>query len=195
MENKEFQKIVIYFDERGYNEELQGLENNKEHFQQIIDRVLNLGLNIAITPDDFKKLFLNPRLFFVNVLIKDPVNIGGIEIDKNKAFDLLQIPQEITDVIKVLQNEEKKPDFSIYSIENNRIIIKESFKIWLRENRSIYAKTERQKQTFDILTTMVKAFDELIKIGAINHPGKLSDFIHFASGGSYHIKYESINRI
>ena len=52
MDSKEFKKVALYFNEDGYNENLQTQEKTKEYLQNIIDRIKSLEFT------DFTKISL-----------------------------------------------------------------------------------------------------------------------------------------
>lgn len=145
MENKEFQKVEIYFDEEKYNNNIEKLENEKIKYQNTINRIIDLGLDIDFTPTDFQKLYQYPRPFFVEKIVKEPLSIGGVEIDKNKAFDLLQLPEELHQIINEIKHS-TRPDFNIFYLVNNEIKIKDEHKEKAKENHTLYAETKRQNK-------------------------------------------------
>jgi len=64
MESKEFKKVALYFDENGYNENLQTQEETKGYLQNIIDRIKSLGFT-DFTKISLEDIFLNPKNFFI----------------------------------------------------------------------------------------------------------------------------------
>lgn len=196
MENKEFERVKIYFDEEKYNNDIQKLEDEKIKYQNTINRIINLGLDIDFTPADFQKLYQYPRPFFVEKIVKEPLSIGGIEIDKNKAFDLLQLPEELPKIINEIKHS-TRPDFNIFYLENNKIKIKDEYKEKAKENRTLYAETERQKQVFDALTKIVEGYNELAKIRSHFNPEFVLQRwveVHY-NNGTCSIKHNKIKEV
>lgn len=196
MENKEFQKVKIYFDKEKFNNDIERLENEKIKYQNTINRIVNLGLDIDFTHTDLKKLYQYPRLFFVEKIVKEPLSIGGVEIDKNKAFDLLQLPKELHQII----NEIKYsicPNFNIFYLVNNEIKIKDEYKEKVKENYTLYAETERQKQVFNALTKIVEGYNELAKIRRHFNPQfVLERWVEvYYNNGTCSIKYNKIKEV
>ena len=77
MESKEFKKVALYFDEEGYNENLQRQEDIKEDLQNIIDRIKSLGFT-DFTKISLEDIFLNPKNFFIEQYVKGQTEINGI---------------------------------------------------------------------------------------------------------------------
>lgn len=159
-----FQPVKVGYNEYGFNLTVKEYDEYKLKFQNVVNDIIALNLqNFNFEIDDLTHLFESPKEFFTKKLITEELTVGGIELSKEKIFDLIEIPQKTHDLIKEIEDltkrfyeHDNKLNFYLHTdyfqIVNNIVEIKpEKLDLW-RENFSIYLTNEKQVQVNDVLT-------------------------------------------
>lgn len=185
----EFQKIKVGYNEYGYNSTIAEYNTNAAKFQQIIDEIIALNLGITFNENDLIFLTEDPKAFFCEKLISEPMTINGLELDKNKVFEIMKKPAELDRIAENilhikkhgLPNEPGKFLFQfapLFKILNNTVIISTETESNVSELYSIYIKTEKQKQINDILEIIVLNLNALKQIEFVfNYEDLFKDLI------------------
>ena len=191
MESKEFKKITLYFDEEGYNENLQRQEDTKEDLQNIIDRIKSLGFT-DFTKISLEDIFLNTKNFFIEQYVNGQTEINGIPLNKEKIFTLMEIPPEVNTIIEEIKALRFAQIFVL--TEEGQIMIKDEFKNTLREQWTIYAHSEKAKKLHDCIKNIYDNLKQIQQIAPyINLNDVLSKYINInANGNQIEINYREI---
>ncbi len=193
MESKEFKKVALYFDENGYNENLQTQEETKGYLQNIIDRIKEIGLNIDFTKISLEDIFLNPKNFFIEQYVNGQTEINGIPLNKEKIFSLMEIPPEVNTIIEKIKALRFAQNVFVLT-EEGQIIIKDEFKNTLREQWTIYAHSEKAKKLYDCVKNIYDNLKEIQqKCTQVNLNNILDKYIRInANGDQIEINYREI---
>lgn len=193
MESKEFKKVALYFDENGYNENLQTQEETKGYLQNIIDRIKEIGLNIDFTKISLEDIFLNPKNFFIEQYVNGQTEINGIPLNKEKIFSLMEIPPEVNTIIEKIKALRFAQNVFVLT-EEGQIIIKDEFKNTLREQWTIYAHSEKAKKLYDCVKNIYDNLKEIQqKCTQVNLNNVLDKYIRInANGDQIEINYREI---
>ena len=193
MESKEFKKVALYFDENGYNENLQTQEDTKEDLQNIIDRIKEIGVNIDFTKISLEDIFLNPKNFFIEQYVKGQTEINGIPLSKEKIFSLMEIPPEVNTIIEEIKALRFTQNVFVLT-GTKQIMIKDEFKNTLREQWTIYAHSEKAKKLYDCVKNIYDTLKQIQQIKPyINLNDVLSKYINInANGDQIEINYTEI---
>lgn len=193
MDSKEFKKVALYFNEDGYNENLQTQEKTKEYLQNIIDRIKEIGLNIDFTKISLEDIFLNPKNFFIEQYVKGQTEINGIPLSKEKIFSLMEIPPEVNTMIEEIKALRFAQNVFVLT-EEGQIMIKDEFKNTLREQWTIYAHSEKAKKLYDCVKNIYDTLKQIQQIKPyINLNDVLSKYINInANGDQIEINYTEI---
>ena len=193
MESKEFKKVALYFDENGYNENLQTQEDTKEDLQNIIDRIKEIGVNIDFTKISLEDIFLNPKNFFIEQYVKGQTEINGIPLSKEKIFTLMEIPPEVNTIIEEIKALRFARNVFVLT-GTGQIMIKDEFKNTLREQWTIYAHSEKAKKLHDCIKNIYDNLKQIQQIAPyINLNDVLSKYINInANGNQIEINYREI---
>ena len=194
MESKEFKKVALYFDENGYNENLQRQEETKEDLQNIIDRIKSLGFT-DFTKISLEDIFLNPKNFFIEQYVKGQTEINGIPLNKEKIFSLMEIPPEVNTIIEEIKALRFAQNVFVLT-EKGQIIIKDEFKNTLREQWTIYAHSEKAKKLHDYVKNIYDNLKQIQQITPnINLNDVLGKYINInANGNQIEINYTEITK-
>jgi len=192
MESKEFKKVALYFDEEGYNENLQRQEDIKEDLQNIIDRIKSLGFT-DFTKISLEDIFLNPKNFFIEQYVKGQTEINGIPLNKEKIFSLMEIPPEVNTIIEEIKALRFAQNVFVLT-EKGQIIIKDEFKNTLREQWTIYAHSEKAKKLHDCIKNIYDNLKEIQQeCTQVNLNNVLGRYIRInANGTQIEINYKEI---
>ena len=166
-------KLKVDFKKNKHDEDLKIFENTKKELQKIITDIKGLELNITIENTDLDKLINNPKMFFCDKIVNESIKVNGIKLNKEKIFDLMEIPENINNIIEYitrLKNNVIAGKQSLYienlnndfTIINNEINISENTLSELRETHTIYLDSENQIKIFNLLTE-IKAKIKTIK--------------------------------
>lgn len=156
-------KLKVDFKKNKHDEDLKIFENTKKELQKIITDIKGLELNITIENTDLDKLINNPKMFFCDKIVNESIKVNGIKLNKEKIFDLMEIPENINNIIEYitrLKNNVIAGKQSLYienlnndfTIINNEINISENTLSELRETHTIYLDSENQIKIFNLLT-------------------------------------------
>ena len=192
MDNKEFKKVALYFDEDGYNENLQRQEDTKEDLQNIIDRIKSLGFT-DFTKISLEDIFLNPKNFFIEQYVKGQTEINGIPLNKEKIFSLMEIPPEVNTIIEEIKALRFAQNIFVLT-EEGQIMIKDEFKKTLREQWTIYAHSEKAKKLHDCVKNIYDNLKEIQQeCTQVNLNNVLGRYIRInANGTQIEINYREI---
>ena len=194
MESKEFKKVALYFDENGYNENLQTQEETKGYLQNIIDRIKSLEFT-DFTKISLEDIFLNPKNFFIEQYVKGQTEINGIPLNKEKIFSLMEIPPEVNTIIEEIKALRFAQNVFVLT-EKGQIIIKDEFKNTLREQWTIYAHSEKAKKLHDYVKNIYDNLKQIQQITPnINLNDVLGKYINInANGNQIEINYTEITK-
>lgn len=162
----EFERIKIGMNDYGFNLEMREQNDRKQRFQTIINKVIALNLDITFDNDDLTPLFENPKSFFCQKLVSEPMIISGVELDKEKVFDLMKTPPQLTEIINeilhIKQNglQTAQDNFFFrhshnFEIKNNVVYLLEDVQEDITDNYSLFLNSEKQKQ-------IKESFDEIV---------------------------------
>jgi hypothetical protein len=194
MDSKEFKKVALYFNEDGYNENLQTQEKTKEYLQNIIDRIKSLEFT-DFTKISLEDIFLNPKNFFIEQYVKGQTEINGIPLNKEKIFSLMEIPPEVNTIIEEIKALRFAQNVFVLT-EKGQIIIKDEFKNTLREQWTIYAHSEKAKKLHDYVKNIYDNLKQIQQITPnINLNDVLGKYINInANGNQIEINYTEITK-
>lgn len=168
-------KLKVDFKKNKHDEDLKKIENTKKELQKIITDIKGLELNITIENTDLDKLINSPKMFFCDKIVNESIKVNGIKLNKEKIFDLMEIPEDINNIIEYiirLKNDIIAGKQSLYienlnndfTIINNEINISENALSELKEIHTIYLDNENQIKIFNLLTEIkekIKAIKEI----------------------------------
>jgi hypothetical protein len=168
-------KLKVDFKKNKHDEDLKKFENTKKELQKIITDIKGLELNITIENTDLDKLINSPKMFFCDKIVNESIKVNGIKLNKEKIFDLMEIPEDINNIIEYiirLKNDIIAGKQSLYienlnndfTIINNKINISENALSELKEIHTIYLDNENQIKIFNLLTEIkekIKAIKEI----------------------------------
>lgn len=151
-------KQLIFKDENRIIE-LQNEITEKLEFLQI-----HLAPVFALKPtpvniNDLNELCIDSKAFFTNILIPDGTEINGLNLNKTKLFEMLELPENVKNDILIIENFLK--DWSntgrylqFMEVEENQLKVTAKYLAEIEAQNSIYIETEADKAIFNAVTTM-----------------------------------------
>ena len=172
MSNK---KLKVDFEQKQYDKDLGIFEATKNELQKIINDIKTLNLNINLDNGDLETLINSPKIFFCNKLVDEGIIINGIKLNKEKIFDLMEIPNGLNNIIEniiTLKNVVISKIRNLYienlntnfTITNGKVDISENTLSELKELHTIYLENENQIKVFNLLTEIKNKIEEIKEI-------------------------------
>lgn len=172
MSNK---KLKVDFEQKQYDKDLGIFEATKNELQKIINDIKTLNLNINLDNGDLETLINSPKIFFCNKLVDEGIIINGIKLNKEKIFDLMEIPNGLNNIIEniiTLKNAVISKIRNLYienlntnfTITNGKVDISENTLSELKELHTIYLENENQIKVFNLLTEIKNKIEEIKEI-------------------------------
>ena len=172
MSNK---KLKVDFEQKQYDKDLGIFEATKNELQKIINDIKTLNLNINLDNGDLETLINSPKIFFCNKLVDEGIIINGIKLNKEKIFDLMEIPNGLNNIIEniiTLKNAVISKIRNLYienlntnfTITNGKVDISENTLSELKELHTIYLENENQIKVFNLLTEIKNKIKEIKEI-------------------------------
>lgn len=206
--NMSVNKLKVDFKKNKHDEDLKIFENTKKELQKIITDIKGLELNITIENNDLDKLINSPKMFFCDKIVNENIKVNGIELNKEKIFDLMQIPEDINNIIEYITRLKnnviaEKQHLYIENLNNDFIIENETINISehtlseLKETHSIYLDNENQIKIFNLLTEIkekIKAIKE-IDPRCYNIENLFDDYYKIMGNNDFLIDIDYIKRL
>lgn len=99
----EFQKIKVSTNDEELQLQLAKFEGRIEFYQNVINSIKEIVPDFVFASDDLKLLFVNPKAFLVDRIITEPTTIGGLELSKDKVFEILEDSARLKSVVDYVE--------------------------------------------------------------------------------------------
>lgn len=99
----EFQKIKVSTDQNAIDLQVAKYEGKIEFYQNTLNLIKDIKPDFVFASNDLKFLFDNPRAYLVDRIITEPTTIGGIELDKEKVFEILQDADRLKAIVNYVE--------------------------------------------------------------------------------------------
>ncbi|OWP81644.1 hypothetical protein BWK63_05000 [Flavobacterium covae] len=197
--------ILIYKDTNAIDTAVNNLEASKEFFQSIVDNFnsLSLGDNKKLKNNDLSMLFANPKSFIVDKVTEgENLTIGTIQISKEKAFEILNLPTEIHTIIKNVDNARKgntaygfahRNQVNNFTIDNGLVQLKTESIETIETSNSIYANTQEELQTWKLMEEIATKLNELRTITSTRGMNLRIEDIEYIFGFDRHTNSDTKN--
>lgn len=147
---------------------LAGENRKKQYFQKVVNRFTNLG--IIPNENDLQIIFENPKAYIVDMLTKgEKLTLQGVNIEKEKIFDLIEKPNGTEEVIKELLEDINNERFQYdtisqaynYIIVKNVVMYSDEFLKRIERENSVYIENKNQQKGFELLSKIVNLINEV----------------------------------
>lgn len=204
--------VLVNFDESGYLNECNNLDNGLIIIKPLIEKynALNFG---KVTNKEFKIFFSNTDIegfIYDEITSGKPIQINGLEINKNKAFEMLKKPVGYEGFINQLSSTIEQLNIVIlygnhplhksivtdyYEINNDgEVIIKDSVLTSLKSKFMFYATSDVAIKIVDLVNTIIdKCNDEALKKISLGNPNGFARFLSDLFNTEHYNKAPSLN--
>ena len=183
-----FKKEVIYFNQNNYDNIINEMTQKIEFLQDFVDRYNAFNL-LPLNGFELQELFTNPKELLIKKITRgEKLNIGGLKMNDEKLFELLEKPKGmielVDDLIEFSKDRTKVSFYKVgnYSIENNKIILSEERLTAYKEANTTYLTSQNQKNAFAIIENIITSLNQLKTLTNINVEN-LSNFVLVENDG------------
>jgi hypothetical protein len=164
--------ILIFKNDVAIEQEKRAIQTQKNHFQTLVDQYNDLKIGDELKGKDLLKLYENPKAYIVDQVTKGQVlKIGNLEISKNKAFDMLELPNSVYKLIESIEFEKDQRNNQFYqqhlnsfAVVNNCVEYCDKYNEWLENKHSIVISDEETQKVWEQLNLVSKNLNELRKL-------------------------------
>lgn len=166
----------------------QGIENRRIELMQkvkpindLLEKIIDAGFKLS--NENYKIVFTNPKEFVINQLTNGAgCSFGGVKMNTDKAFEILEIPQDIKSIVEELQTIDFRRDLNNFILVDNKLVESESFEDMLNETESIFVKDEIQNEVWERLNRVSNDLNFIAeKLGVNKDKNLLLDCFSFNS--------------
>jgi hypothetical protein len=178
---------LIKFQKLHHDEELKFANKDLAHYNGLLSVIKKQVPGFNITIGAIANLLENPAEFAFDIVVGDnPLTIAGARVNKKKAMDLIELPDNWKAVIKAA--EKLNRDFSENSVHKNGVfyavnsainrlnisdleVVKNEFVLSsifidsLKEKHSLYTKNEKQEKLLMHFSALSSTINEMSKLG------------------------------
>ncbi|MEJ7778442.1 MAG: hypothetical protein WKF68_02530 [Daejeonella sp.] len=156
-------KILLSFNQGKFNEAMKLADGDLKKYEIIVDAIKENPAEISLSMENLLSVWQDPEDFVYGVLVGDKdVSFNGIPLNKKKALDLMQVPDQLDNLIRVVKD--LKQDFesnphharnsngdmpaarlklSAFELDNEQLIISKEFIEAKKLAASTYTSSEK----------------------------------------------------
>jgi|GEM_PF-5577924 len=195
-----FTPVLLAEDTQRYTQDVTRLTQQMALLQQGVDAYTTLGLATVPTTADLADLWNDPRIFLERMLTGgQPVTLGGggggLVVEPGQVYQLLAKPAGTDAFLATItrlhghqtaywHGSNVSPE--AYEVVNGALHVKQAQLDSIRESCRVYARSQRQKNEWDALQTVVSALETIRQNGrfgaSFNVPQYLKEAL--ANGGN-----------
>ena len=202
-----FEKVLLSKNQGAIESEVFKLQFPKNQFQSIVDRLQTVG--IIASGNDLEALINNPKAYVTDkITAGEEMKVGGLTLNKEKLFDLIEKPIGTTEIIKDIErgNNEETTREGLYWLAGKFTVLEGIVTITPEElerintSHSLFITSENQSQAFAKLNELKDVINQLNGLevnngGKISGGSNLSDYVVFdSSTGMHNVKPNAVKR-
>lgn len=175
---QEFQPIPVFVKQNEIDRVVQQWDERKDYFQSIVNRYKTLNIGAPMLENDLGHLMNTPKEFIVNKITQGTeFNLGGLKLDGEKAFDLLEKPSGCIDFVNTIENA-KKHDSSIkwfyrhayfFVIVDGLVEIKPEEFEKIKTQNTVFLRSQKEKDIYELLSNLCESINALNELQTIHH--------------------------
>ncbi|PTD14376.1 hypothetical protein [Flavobacterium columnare] len=163
-----FIKVLLQKNQYGIDNEISQLQSKKEYFQNYVNKVIELGLQVQ--ESDLEALFDNPKTYITaKITAGENLQVGSLTLNKEKLFDLIEKPAGTNELIESIEKDKQQQQVreqnvwfaNRFHIENNVVTIKPEIADQIENRYSLFIENENQQTAYNKLTQIVQLINEL----------------------------------
>jgi hypothetical protein len=172
--------VLLFFDEQMFEERIAKIEPVLVPLNQILS-AYNTMKFAPLTDSEFRHLIINPESVVFDKMNKEqPLTIGGFQVDKTKAMDILIKPDgynEMINEIHLFKKSDQHWQHHLHKVDiiDGVVAISEDVVSKEKEASKIYAENEAQLKAFNFAKSIVDLAKNLWGDGYFKHMGMAVD--------------------
>ena len=183
----QFEKIKIEVDESAYQSELATFKGKILFYQNAIDLTKKTVPDIVFNENDLVSFLDNTKAFLVEKIVSEPMTVGGLELDKNKVFDLLSNAEDLKSIISYVEQNKGLTYLNItkdFFINKSGVVeLKKSIRKELNDKHSIFLHSQRQKNIYDSVNAIKTELEKIKNQSGLNAQKVWDDFMNINHHG------------
>lgn len=174
----EFQPITLFVNQGEIDLALRQWDERKDYFQSIVNKYKLLNIAAPLLENDLVEMMNAPKEFLVKKITEgNKLNIGGMKLEADKAFDLIEKPTGCIEFINTIENA-KKHDSAIkyyyrhayfFVIVDGLVEIKPEELEKITTQNTVFLRSQKEKDIYDLLSSLCESINALNKVQKINH--------------------------
>lgn len=174
---------LISFEKTSYEKALRLSNNDLLAYNKIITAIVENMPGVEISMENIEAIYKNPKEYAFDNLVGDtPLMFVGVTVNKQKAMDLIEMPQNWLNVINItlhikadfekttthqISHDEyiSRVVFSDIELKNNYFTLSSDYVTKLKDSYSLYTQNEKQNEAYDLLTGIHASLLKLSKLG------------------------------
>ncbi len=186
------EKILLSFDNRGFDKALRSIKADLEIYNNLINVIVENTDKIAVNIENIEKVLNDPKEFLFDLIVDNvQMSFNGLPINKKKAIDLVDFPEEFNKVISTSLNAKNllikdfhqiDSDTQIDRLKLQNVVIKnnvaectEPFLNDLKDEFCSYTRNENQNEALKLMKIFDEMISELLKLGFVPAGRQLED--------------------
>jgi len=168
----EFKKKEIHFHQDQYNSILNVYNKRLPFYQEILNEYNRLGIQSTLQKEDLKELIQNTKAFLANKIMDgQEMTVGSLKISASAFFDMIEKPENYIAFISYVEkntNSIEAKERYVWQVDNycidgngKNILLRPEVVETLRESSTVYIKSEKQQEAFDLLTDIALKLNSL----------------------------------
>lgn len=157
-----FTPIPVFVDQSSIDNQVILYEERKSFFQTLADMYGNIENIEPLLENDLPALVNNPKQFFLNKLKCNELSLGGLKIEDSKAFDMVEKPTGVLELIGYIEDSKKQQSankyFSrhaaLFAVNDGVVDIATKELERLNSQHTIFLNTQEEKDVYDLLMSV-----------------------------------------
>lgn len=180
---QEFQPIPVFVKQNEIDRVVQQWDERKDYFQSIVNRYKTLNIGAPMLENDLGHLMNTPKEFIVNKITQGTeFNLGGLKLDGEKAFDLLEKPAGTIEFIEFIETSKRKDSTEkwfyrhayFFVVVDGLVEIKPEEFEKIKTQNTVFLSSQKDKDIYDLLSTICDSINSLNRLQGVDHfPEKL----------------------
>lgn len=172
----DFQPIAVFVKQSEMNTQLSQIDERKEYLQVIVDMYNQADISEPLQENDLFDLVNTPKDFLIKKITKDiEFNLGGLKLDAEKVFALLEKPKGTIELLEYIETSKSANDRTkfLYRHASQFVLIDGTVELSptalesIEQSFTVYVKDQKEKDFFDLLTSICKSINDLKNIKRI----------------------------
>ena len=182
-------KVKLSFREKQFNEEMETHSLLIPIFKEVLEAYNSMSLP-ALSDNEFKELFRQPQaVIYDKMTMSKPIEVEGIKIAKNKAFDLFEKPTGFENLIGKINavNSQQNSGWHLANtnLKDGDVVLNSTVHEKLTERHTVYATNEHHLKAYNFAKGVIDSAIEQFGDANVDIVTLVSKFINPSGGTGY----------